>query len=154
MAIEALLNETVFLNGLKISPYTCEPDGACNHQYHSDNDTDDNERAHNLFEFHFPGGGRGFMTKSLYEKMRSNSFESRRSNPFEDLFEGMRSNQRSNPFEGMRSESECPHKNSKKNPKKKKKKKEPNVESTYITKGSRDDKFDIDKVLKHLGETS
>ena len=87
--------------------------------------------------------------------MRSNSFESRRSNPFEDLFEGMRSNQRSNPFEGMRSESECPpHKNSKKVPKKKKKKKEPNVESTYITKGNRDDKFDIEKVLKHLGETS
>ena len=74
--------------------------------------------------------------------MRSNSFESRRSNPFEDL------------FEGMRSESECPHKSPKKVPKKKKKKKERNVESTYITKGSRDDKFDIEKVLKHLGETS
>ena len=83
--------------------------------------------------------------------MRSNSFENRRPNPFEDLFEGMRSG---NPFEGMRSESECPHKNSKKVPKKKKKKKERNVESTYITKGSRDDKFDIEKVLKHLGETS
>ena len=137
-----------FLNGLKILPHTCEPDGACNHQYHSDNDTDDNERAHNLFEFHFPGG-RGFMTKSLFERMRPNSFESRRSNPFEDLFEGMRSN----PFEGSRSESECSQKQSKKVPKKKKKK-EPNVESTYITKGSRDDKFDIEKVLKHLGETS
>ena len=82
--------------------------------------------------------------------MRPNSFESRRSNPFEDLFEGMRSN----PFEGSRSESECSQKKSKKVPKKKKKKKEPNVESTYITKGSRDDKFDIEKVLKHLGETS
>ena len=95
------------------------------------------------------------MTKSLFEKMRSNSFESRRSsNPFQDLFEGLRSNQRSNPFEGTRSESESPQKNSKKVPKKKKKKKEPNVESTYITKGNRDDKFDIEKVLKHLGETS
>ena len=142
-------SQTVFLNWLKISPHTCEPDGACNHQYHSDNDTDDNERAHNLFEFHFPGG-RGFMTKSLYERMGSNPFESRRSNPFEDLFEGMRSN----PFEGSRSESECSQKKSKKVPKKKKKKKERNVEATYITKGSRDDKFDIDKVLKHLGETS
>ena len=139
------------MNGLKLSPHTCKPDGAsCNH-YHSDSDDEnnDNERAHNLFEFHFPGG-RGFMTKNLFERMRSNSYESRRSNPFEGLFEGMRSN----PFEGMRSESECPHKSSKKVPKKKKKKKERNVESTYITKGSRDDKFDIEKVLKHLGETS
>jgi hypothetical protein len=136
-----------FLNRLKNTPHTCKADGAsCNH-YHSDNDTNDNERAHKLFEFHFPGG-RGFYRFS----------GSQGSNLFEDLFEGMRSKSfegmRSNPFEGMREESECPHKNSKKVPKKKKKKKERNVEATYITKGSRDDKFDIDKVLKHLGETS